>query len=182
MNAAEHLEHHLGRIERVWSSDDCPGVSVCLFRGVPRAGAVTLATLGLSEHVLALNDTRQVRQELLLMVRDTHPLDDLRDVLFHIAHEVMERHHALLRGDVIRLGYTLTEDSAARALYASIPVILPDEFSVLEGSAPATVFVWLVPLLPAEAQLAKELGWNDFEDRLEAADPDLLDLSRASIV
>jgi hypothetical protein len=41
---------------------------------------------------------------------------------------------------------------------------------------------WLVRITAEEAEFAKANGWEQFEDRLVSLDPDLLDLTRASIV
>ena len=181
MNAAEHLERHLGPIDRGWSSQSCPGVQVCLVPNRPSQGVATLATLGLSNTILALSGERQVRQELLLSARDGWPVEELGKVMLHVVDLVLQRGRALLRGDVIHLGSAIATGSNADALYASIPVVFPEELATLKYSTPPTVFVWLVPLYRSEAAFVESSGWTKFEDRLEATDPDLFDLSRAII-
>ncbi|MGK4000058.1 suppressor of fused domain protein [Sorangium sp. So ce1024] len=182
MNAAEHLERHLGPMERGWSSSSLPGVQVCLFRDRPFAGVVTLATLGLSNTVLAMSGGRKVRQELLFACRNDTRIEELGKLLIHVAELMLTRERAVLRGDVILLGCRISADSAADSLYASIPVVYPEGLSTLMDSTPATVVVWLIPLQPTEAAFVKSSGWSDFEDRLESADIDLFDLCRGSVV
>jgi len=182
MNAAEHLERHLGPMDRGWSSSSLPGVQVCLFRDRPLAGVTTLATLGLSDTVLAMSEGRKVRQELLMAVRNDRAPEEFGKLLIHIAEGLQRSGQALVRGEVIPLGGRLAADSTAEALYASIPVVFPEGLATLTDSSPPTVFVWLVPLLPREAAYVGSSGWSELEDRLEAADPDLFDLRRGSVI
>jgi Suppressor of fused protein (SUFU) len=182
MNAAEHLESHLGPMEVGWSSSSLPGVQICLFRDRPVAGVITLTTLGLSNTVLAMSTDRRVRQELLIATPDDRAPEEFGKLLLHIAERLQKRGQALLRGDVVPLGDKLTVDSAADALYASMPVVFPEGLATLADSSPPTVFVWLIPLLPSEVTFVESSGWNEFEDRLEAVDPDVFDLCRDSVV
>jgi hypothetical protein len=72
--------------------------------------------------------------------------------------------------------------SACSHLYVSNPVVYPDALGVYEGTEPATVVAWLFPVTDDEAEVVRTRGWSHFEDLLEAADVDLLDLERSSIV
>ena len=182
MNAAEHLERHLGPMERGWSATSLSGIQVCLFRDRPAPGVTTLATLGLSNTVLQMSSNRRARQELLLASYDEGPSEDLVKALMHGAETVLAREHALLRGDVVPLGGRITAGSTATGLYSSIPVVFPAGLATLQDSVPATVVVWLIPLLPAEIDFIESSGWSEFEERLEAADPDLFDLGRSSVI
>lgn len=182
MNAAEHLERHLGPMERGWSSSSLPGVQVCVFRDQPCAGVVTLATLGLSNTILAMNGDRRVRQELLLAVREGAKLEELAKILLDVAERLMQRERALLRGDLVPLGAKIDEAREADVLYASMPVVFPDGLATLRESTPATVVVWLIPVHPLEARFIESSGWNAFEDRLESVNPDLFSLDRGSAV
>lgn len=181
MNVAEHLEHNLGQITRGWLSDSTRGVQVCLFANEPNVGVNTLSTLGLSDTILSMPNGRKVRQELLIAVQGSKTPDELAKLLLHVADHLQSEKQALLRGDVFPLGSKIDEDSDADSLYASIPAVFPDELATLNDTSPATVFVWLIPLQQAEVEYLETVGWSDFEDRLEAAEPDLFDLRRASI-
>jgi hypothetical protein len=130
MNTAEHLEQHLGPMDRGCSSDSLPGVQVCLFRNRPSPGVVTLTTLGLSNTVLGMSEGREVRQELLLAVRDERPAAELAKLLTYVAGCPIRRRGALLRGDVVPLGDKV-EGSAGEMLHASLPVVFPEGLATL---------------------------------------------------
>jgi hypothetical protein len=181
MNAAQHLEKYLGLIQRGWSSNSLPGIQVCLFTQQPGPGLQTLTTLGLSNAVLSMSDDRRVRQELVFAVDAARSPDDYAKLLLHVADEVRSSGRALLRGDVVPLESSIAVNSAAAALYASSPTAYPDTFSTLEESAPPTVFVWLFPLFPGEVIFVRRWGWDAFESRLEAKNPDLFDVRRSTI-
>jgi Suppressor of fused protein (SUFU) len=182
MNIASHLEKHLGPIEQGWSSDSLPGIQVCLFRDQPDDGLITLTTLGLSIHVLDMPGGRSVRQELTLVVPDEAPVQGSTKLLLHVVEGVLQKHQALLRGEVLSLGARIDVNSAASALYVSIPAVFADQFATFHGTAPPTVIAWLFPVLPAEERFIANSGWSAFEGRLEAADPDLFDILRPSVV
>ncbi|HET6332759.1 MAG TPA: suppressor of fused domain protein [Polyangiales bacterium] len=182
MNAAEHLEQHLGPMARGWSSISCPDVEACLFKALPFDGIDTLVTLGLSDQVLAMSDGRSVRQELLITLPHDKPVDRFAKLLLHVAERLREGGRALLRGEVVALESQIIDESPARALYTSMPVVFPEALATLRDTSPPTVFVWLFPLLPTEAALVESAGWNDFEDRLASAQPDLFDLTRKAVV
>jgi hypothetical protein len=182
MNAAEHLEQHLGPMERGWSSVSSPSVQVRLFKGQPFDSIDTFVTLGLSDQVLAMSDGRSVRQELLITITDDRPADVFAKLLLDVAERLREAGRALLRGEVVALKSRIIDESPACALYASMPVVFPEVLATLPDTSPPTVFVWLFPLLPAEVALVESAGWNDLEARLATAQPDLFDLARNAVV
>jgi len=182
MNAAEHLESHLGPIGEGWGSNSLPGVQVCAFREQPAEGLVTVATLGLSDFILSLGNTKRVRQELLFAFPAEKQPDEFAQLLLHVADGIVTRQTALLRGEVVPLGDRVAADSDAEALYASLPVSFPDSLRTLSSTEPPTVFVWLFPVLPREVSAIAENGWDAFEDALERVQPDLFDLARVSVI
>ena len=142
-------------------------VDVLRFDGVPHAGCSSYATVGLSEHLL---DGRY-RLELIMAVGSEvkPPLP----VLVRVGEEIISRHAALLRGDVVKVG-----GGGVEWLYATVPVYYPDALAQVDGVA----VVWLVPVSDSEARFVKQHGWDPFEDRLAEADPDLTDLRRSPVV
>lgn len=182
MNTIEHLELHLGAIDRGYSADSTPGVQVCVFRDQPIHGIATLSTLGLSGSQLAMPRGRLIRQELMLTLPGAYPPEDFAKLLLHVAERPLRSGRALLRGDVIALGGAIAGGGAADSFYASIPVVFPEALATLQDTKPPTVFVWLIPLFPTERRFVKACGWSEFESRLEAADPDLFDLRRKPVV
>jgi hypothetical protein len=49
------------------------------------------------------------------------------------------------------------------------------------GSQPPTVFVWLIPQPADEAEYVKQVGWERYEDRLEAEGVDFWSLDRPGL-
>lgn len=180
----QHLERHLGPIARGWGGyvGEPAGIQVCLFEERPIPGTVTYATLGLSRHILDMPRGREVRQELLLSVWRRFADDDLAKLLAYVAEGLLREHHALLRGQVVPLGHPVARGSRCNSLYVSLPVVFPGELATCADTQPATVFAWLIPIHAEEAELVTRLGWNEFEDRLEHADPDLFDFERPPVV
>jgi hypothetical protein len=180
----QHLERHLGPIARGWAGyeGELVGMQVCLFEERPIPATVTYATLGLSRHILAMPRGREVRQELLLTVRRGFADQNIAKLLAHVAEGLLRKHRALLRGQVLPLGHPIARGSRCNSLYVALPVVFPDPLATCADTQPPTVFAWLLPAHAQEAELVARLGWNEFEDRLEAADPDLFDLERPPVV
>ncbi len=63
-----------------------------------------------------------------------------------------------------------------------MPVLHDERLRTFNGTEPPTVFAWIVPIHEEEAHYVRERGWEAFEERLEAADPDLCDLEREPVV
>src|SRR5690349_3435515 len=144
MNVAEHIEMHFGPMERGCASASLPGVQICVFRNQRSGGVMTLATLGLSSTILALNEPRRVRQELLFAARDEGRPEGFVQVLLEVAEHLQTRGRAALRGEVLPLHNFIAADSGSKALYASIPVAFPETLATLRGPSAPVVFVWLL--------------------------------------
>ncbi|MFD1468428.1 suppressor of fused domain protein [Hymenobacter caeli] len=181
MKIYEHMEAHLGHITRGWGppSGNAFGIEVSLFENIPEVGMNTFSTLGLSNHILAIGN-KQVRQELLFGVSNTYPIDDVASFLITFAEGIAVGGRGLLRGEVIA-EKPLIQDVMTTGVYASIPVLWPEELHVFEGSSPKTVFVWLLPICRAEIEVITAKGWNYFEDYLEDVEVDFWDLNRPSL-
>ena len=182
MSIVEHLETHLGKIERGWSSGSgADSLQVVRFPDQPDPGVVTYATLGLSEHLLAMPGGREVRQELVFAAYERYSSDAIASFLLTFAEFIRSRHRALLRGDVVGPADPIIPGVEMTAVYSSLPVVWRDGFATHRGATPPTVLVWLIPLRSEEAGRVKAGGWNAFEDRLEASDADLFDLDRPAV-
>lgn len=175
-----HVESHLGPIARGWGGygGEVATMQICLFEERPVPGTVTYSTLGLSRHILTMPGGREVRQELLLSVALRFTSEERAKLLAHVAEGIVREHRALLRGQVVSLGHRIERGSGCDSLYVAPPVVFPEKLSVFDDTQPPTVFAWLVPIHAEEAELVARIGWNEFEDRLERADPDLFDLER----
>ena len=182
-NIIEHVESFLGRIDYGWKGDDSKSaISIARFRNQPVEGMNTYVTLGLSHHVLSIQNKRQVRQEFVFSTFDTVPSEDVVSFLLSFSDFILTKHEALLRGEVVGPAAPIISGSSMNAVYASMPVIFDDEFATFEGDSPSTVMVWLIPIFESEAKYIKDYGWEAFEDVLEQQDPDLWDIGRTSIL
>jgi hypothetical protein len=180
----DHLEAVLGPIAGgVKPGDAAPSVQIVFFERGPIEGARALATLGLSHHTLALGTAgRTVRQELVMLYREQDGPRTLPGVLHQVAMGALEQHRGFLRGEVIGPRGPLVEGATCEALYVAAPVYFPDELHVFQPEVGDPIVVaWLVPITCSEAHFITHHGWEAFEDRLEARDPDLLALDRPGI-
>jgi hypothetical protein len=180
----EHYERHFGEIDRGWDRDadgrKAP-FQVVRFSSGSEPGTVAFATLGLWRYPLD-GPAKSIRHELLMIIPD-----GLREsgaaprILHQVAMEALESGKPLLRGDVIGPRGGLFENSRMQALYAAIPVYLPDDFAGFTEEGKEGAIVWLVPISPAEAHFVAHFGWNRFEDLLVSGDPDLTDVFRPEV-
>jgi len=181
----DHLEEVLGLIVGGWGSDPdgrkLP-LQIAQFANGPVAGTGALATIGLSNHALAMGDGRSVRQELVMVFRNEDGPRNLPAVMQHVAMSALDQHRAYLRGDIIGPRGPLFSGSRYEALYVAIPVYFPDSFRLFRpDTGDPIVMAWLVPITHGEAHLIQRRGWSFFEDQLEAQDPDLLASDRAGV-
>lgn len=163
----EHLEKYLGRIVEGWRDQQAPGVQVVLFKDAPSPGLVTLASIGLSRHELRMPKGRLVRQEVLLVAGVENLTASLAPLVLTISESAVEKHSALLRGQVFSLGEPIIPGSFLTHIYVTCPFFLCEEAQVLESSIPPTVLVSLIPISQAEARYVEMNGWSAFEDHLE---------------
>jgi hypothetical protein len=183
----DHLEQYLGRILHGWSMDEdgqkLP-FQVVQFERSPIQGAQVLATLGLSHVPLRVGNTqRRLRQELIMMFRESDGPRNLPGILQQIGLEALARDRAYAVGEVIGPRSELQTGSALEALYVTVPVYLPDSFQAFKPEVgDGVVFGWLVPISRSEAEFARTQGRMAFEKELERTDPDLLDFKRSAVV
>lgn len=182
-NIVDHVESFLGKIDYGWKNNDTESaISVARFCDQPVEGMNTYVTLGLSHHALSMPKEREVRQELVFSVFDTVSSDDVVSFLLSFSGFILEKHEALLRGQVVGPAGPIISGSLMNAVYASMPVMFDDEFATFDGTSPSTVLVWLIPIFENEAKYVQEHSWEAFEDILEQQDPDLWDLNRGAVV
>jgi hypothetical protein len=183
----EHLESYLGHMECGWKDSDG---TVWPFYVMRFSGglidALAFATMGLSDTPLAspVSD-KQIRHELLFMTRPSFGNGNIPAILHQLGMEAISDKRPYLRGELIgpRRG-VLIAGTQIEALYvANPPLFLPESFAPYTSpQGISCVLAWLVPITLNEAEFVKKNGWERFEEELCCADPDLLDLKRASIV
>lgn len=174
----EHLESYLGEVEVGWSKDaDGFALPFQVVRFAPGVllGCVVFSTVGLSTTELpSRRSGKAVRHELVMVVPERLCEGPVPGLLQQVGLDVLRSGSALLRGDVIGPRGALFARSQMEALYAAIPVYLPDGFGQFEDVA----IVWLVPISRSEAEFVAKRGWPAFEERLIDVDPDLTDVDR----
>jgi YD repeat-containing protein len=179
-----HLESHLGPIQEAWrpSLQGSP-VQAVRFKDQPMSSVDTFATLGLSQSVFTISKGRQVRQELILPVFAHYPKNQIASFLTTFGEFLIGNGRALLRGDVVGPSDSLIPGVRASAIYSSIPVLFDESLATYQESDPATVIVWLVPLVGSEPEFIRRVGWERFEDELERrGDTTFWDLDRDPVV
>jgi hypothetical protein len=175
-----YLEDHLGPISSGFKVEG-ERVQLSRFENQPVHGATTLTTLGLSNHELHLADGGSLREELIVAARKESEIDYLGRALHGIAKDILERHHALLRGDVLGPRGPVVPDSTLEAFFCIHPAYWPESFDLFEGPEFEVGFLWLVPITKKESDYIANEGWKPMLDKIEAQDPDLLDLKRPSL-
>lgn len=178
---AEHLERFLGQIDVGWSRDadgfELP-FQVVRFAPGTLSGCVALSTLGLSSTALTSRGSgKAIRQELMMIVPERLREGPVPGLLQQVGLDVLASGSALLRGDVFGPLGSLFAMSKMEALYAAIPVYLPNDF----GQFDDVVITWLVPVSRSEAEFVAARGWPAFEERMIDVDPDLTDVDRIPI-
>lgn len=149
-------------------------------RDVPCEGAVTLATLGLSNVPLHM-----FRQEFLFACYDQFVSDDLIRLLAVVAQMVSKSNHPLLHGNVLPPAGPLLEYTEMEALYVGTLLYFntaEESFDVLKVNSLNVLISWLIPIHLSEADWIEEHGWKAFESLLVEQDPDVMDLTRTTIV
>ncbi|WNF22687.1 suppressor of fused domain protein [Mesobacillus jeotgali] len=183
----QFLENHLGTIEYGWTTDDkgerLP-VQIVKYSKGPFPGTCTFSTLGLNKVPLTSSVSgKHTWQELIFIsYADVGDLN-ISALLDQVSQMALTYGTAYLRGDVIGPYGPIFEDSTLEALYVTIPGYFPNSFDAfLVDDKKTIVMAWLIPITLREAEFIKVYGWEEFEDKLEELDPDLIDFKRESII
>ncbi|WP_460353096.1 suppressor of fused domain protein [Actinoallomurus acanthiterrae] len=180
------MERRLGRLAEGWTTG--PDSRRMPFRighfqeGV-LSGVDTYATIGLSKYGFkASNSEKEIHQEILIGVHSAYASESLVGAVYELGMRVVNHGRPILRGEIIESSGSLVPQSRLDVFYAAIPVYYDDDFSGVDlESGNRAVMVWAVPIASAEADYIAQAGWLDFEKRLIAQDPDLLDPLRGEI-
>lgn len=183
MTIIEHAEKYLGEITRGWKDEDSEGnLQIVSFQDRPGESATTFLSLGLSDHVLDISDTKSVRHELVFSIYSMAISTMVVSFLFSLCEAISNRGKAVLRGEVIPLSSEIAKRIGFEAVYCAIPVFFDDGFATYGESSPSTVIVWALPIYQREVDYIEKNGWEAFEDLLEEKDPDLCALDRTPII
>jgi hypothetical protein len=186
MNLAGRVERHLaaslGRPALVTdASDPSSGrpaaFRVATFDDQPVESAFTLVTLGLCERALR-DDEHTVRQELVVCAWNAFRDDALRHLLFALGDFIAGSGDAAAPGMVYELPEPFVSGRQWEHLFAFQPLYHDQRLGPFED----VQFVWLIPITAEESAFIDANGPESFDALLEEHDPDLLDLSRDSVV
>lgn len=185
--ALAHLEDVLGPCVGSWdrqASGTQVSVPLARFDG-PFLGATTIATVGLSQHVLKqyAHPHTDLRQELLWGAWTRFSSSAVLSRVEDLAELAIKSGVAFQRGECRDYGSPVFPGSPLTGLYFALPGYYPERLTLLEGAhREPVIFMWVVPVSGAEAQLVRKEGWKILEDLFVQRDPDLFDLRRDSLV
>jgi hypothetical protein len=178
-----HIDVHLGTTPTSVVAEDSLGIHVATFNNVPTRGIITSVTVGLSAHLFEQEDAPPIRQELLMSIHENYRQLPWEEVLLSAGKVLMDRHRAFEMGEVLGPAGPLFPEAPwchATALLCSLPVFFDAEFPELEfDDATQMVFVELIPITTAEARWIREHSWEEFFERINANDVDIVDLGRS---
>ncbi len=173
---------HLGEPAESWQFETATPVQMAAYPQQPFSGALTLCSIGVSDLALA-HDTGPLGQELTFgCLADQFDEEVLRAFQSMLSNIISNGHRAKLRqGEVVSLTGPLVAGRPYQDVLADLPQYFPEPFwSTVKP--PSVAIVWLIPLHPAEAELARDRGYDQLTELLESTDPNLFDLDRPSIV
>lgn len=177
----DHIEEHLGLIQGGARLRE--GVQAAWFADRPTPGSTTVMTLGLSNHVFGQAKGPSVRLELVVACHEsTIESFNPASILADICDVIFPAHSAPPRGNVFGPGGRFFPASEMEALYCSLPSCFPEGLQDFDRFPEPFLPIWLIPITRREARFVRERGWQAFEDLIDEADPDLLNLMRPSLV
>lgn len=180
----EHLEFYLGEINRGWRVPDESDYqySVLEFMLWAEDNIHSYSTLGVSDHCLPMADKRSIRQEFLMSVDSSIDANEVSGFILRFSAMVLQKHRAVLSGEVIGPGKSLFKGTNMSAIYCTNPAIYPEGLHVYSGIEPNVVFVWLIPIYQKEVEFIEQEGSDAFESLLAKKDPELWDSKREVVV
>ncbi|MCA9640690.1 MAG: suppressor of fused domain protein [Polyangiaceae bacterium] len=175
-----HIERHLGVAARYCKKEYAPTgdcIFYMTFHGTPVPEASTLVTFGLSRHLLEQPKSPAIRQELMLSCLTSQLDDSLLTVLSTLTEEVLERHIAMARNDVVGSRGPIAHHASVQGFLVQSPWCWDIEF---ERAPHNVAFPMLLPITPVEERFIRTHGSKQFLEALTDQDIDYLDLRRES--
>jgi len=180
----QFLESQLGQMAGGQIFESPPGreVYVARYDNQPVTDAITYVTTGLSRHVLHQLSGPDIRLELLTCTWSSFREASLDSLLFILAQQILDRHHAPAQGEYIGPAGPVVTGSKLEAFYFMPPLYHPETLEVFSDEPPETIIVWALPVAPSEVEFIKNSGWRAFEKELHRVAPDVMDMFRDPIV
>ena len=182
MGFAEHLERHFpDRTHAVIASvrsqieERLPGFRVV--RIAPEKGEPWVyATCGAAQSAADGEDGA----EYVLLAPVAEPA--IAEMLAALATMNADADEGIGVGSVITLGRPWIVGSFSNHLVVVPPYVFDPDFQLLEEDGRRTVVLWLIPITGAEAQLARDEGYEALAQRFEEQSVNVIDPRRASAV
>ena len=178
LKTARLLQARLGQPDEEWkgTADGSPyGFTLLKYSGRPSEGVAAYLTLGLSDRELDLPGEGPVRQELLICHEEAEGWNS-PSLLHYTAERLLQQGQALRQGEVLDYSETLFDGYSFEGLYCALPLF----FDLTDEALPVR-FLQLIPLNRGEITYIEEMGWREFEKRVEKMKGLLLDLLRGDI-
>lgn len=179
---AEREREEIGgspKVFRYWDDSESSHIDVLSSADRPCRGAVSYATIGLSEYDVGLiADGKRLGIELLGVCGAGEK--SFANMLASAAFAVIKSGKCSY-GDIIPdviAGYR--NDTDMKHFFLTNP-FLWDGFGTLESEDRLTAWLLAVPISNSEKDYADENGWEALEDRFEECGIDILDLERKPI-
>jgi Suppressor of fused protein (SUFU) len=173
-----HLERDLGEFtgaNAAMKPETDLDFSLLQFDDRPESGVTATVTFGVSVHMLTGRDSRERREELVVLLQ--RPFDhEALDMAANIGRYLLDEHVALAEGETIRM--PAQGGGRLDRLVAALPDPFPDRFARCDEFDPPIEFVWLLPFAQSEHHLVAEHGWRDLLDEVRAHGHSPYDLLR----
>jgi hypothetical protein len=161
----DHYEAYLGEIQSGGVARDQNGnmtIHIARF-AEDRFGVRTLATLGLSRHLLQTWNGSSIRQELIFgFWRDLDP-SLVAGLLADVTEGILADHRALYSAQIIEKRGRLFQGYDYVGLIACRPVYLDSNFIIAELEAGPVYMTWLVPITQADIDYANQFGATELQ-------------------
>lgn len=180
---ANHVRNKVGMnadYDEYFDQNDASKVGIIKVEDSPSPRATAFVTLGLSDHSLGLtSDESPLRVELMLAVADDSEVG--ANIVATCAFNVINDNMPIGPGSAFRSVIEMYRPNLEMKHVLFVP---PFSWAVESQHFSTKIVAWLqaVPISELEYQYALENGHDALESKLEAADVDIFDLERSSVV
>jgi hypothetical protein len=184
------MESCFGEIVRGWRVSDqmlektAFKIDVVLCQGGAVEGVTVVSTVGFS-HFLPKADgsTKQLRQELFLMMRDGQFDPGMPAIFGQILDRQLIAQKGIMRGEVIHRPGKFFGSGRFVAMYATLPVYYPKEKWLFHDNKLGNILLCsLLPIMGNELAFINRHGHVKFDEVLEYVQFDPFDLNRPSFL
>jgi hypothetical protein len=182
-----HLEKQLGKealrsTAKLNKSAQKFQVTLSLFNDQPVTNAFTLSSIGLSNKVFEQPNKTLIRHEILFSAYNRFRSETIYQCLFNVLDFLFGQEESICIGQTFDYQISVAANSSLEAFLFYKPVYYKEELFIIKEIKPPVFFIWAIPISRNELGFIEKNGMVAFDELLGKHDPDLLDLSRGSIV